>query len=121
MEFDTHTFQEVNEKLEAILNMLGTSKNSGVSFNSDNTFVEKAKRNIRESTRKYSTINSVDEQSLKRLFRYFERAISDTQAFLKLVNGKMVIERVDSSGVVLRERKDTYNLEDGRYEIDVRL
>jgi len=120
MQFDTQIFEEVNQKLDAILNSLGASKNEGVNFNSDNTFVEKAKRNIRETSRKYSTAK-VDEQQLNRLFRYFERAISDTQAFLKLVNGKMIIERIEPGRVTLQEKKDTYNESDGRYQIDVRL
>jgi len=120
MQFDARTFDEVTSKLEAILGMLG-AKNEGVNFNSDNTFVSKAKRIIQETTCKYSAINSVDEQSLTRLFRYFERAISDTQAFLKLVNGKMIIERIEPGRVILQEKKDTYNESDGRYQIDVRL
>jgi len=121
MEIDSRTFEEINSKLEAILNSLGASKNKGVNFNSDNTFVEKAKRNIRTTTAKYSTVGSLNEQQLTRLFRYFEKAINDTQAFLKLVNGKMVIERVEMGRVTLQERMETYNDDDGRYSIDVRL
>jgi len=121
MELDTQTFEEINSKLEAILNSLGASKNQGVNFNSDNTFVEKAKRNIRETTSKYSSVGNVNEQQMNRLFRYFEKAINDTQAFLKLVNGRMVIERVEAGRVTLQERKESYNFDSGKYEIDVRL
>jgi len=120
MQFDLKTFEEMTSKLEAILNMVGASKEKGVNFNSDNMFLEKAKRNIRETSRKYSTA-TISEQELSRLFRYFERAILDTQAFLKLVNGKMVIEKIEPNRVTLQERKETYNESDGRYQIDVRL
>jgi len=121
MELDTRSFEEITRKLDGILNSLGASKNKGVNYNSDNTFVEKAKRNIRETTSKYSPVGSIDEQQLNRLFRYFEKAINDTQAFLKLVNGKMIIERMEAGRVTLQERKETYNFDAGKYEIDVRL
>jgi len=121
MELDTRSFEAITSKLDAILNSLGASKNKGVNYSSDHTFVEKAKRNIRETTSKYSTVGSLDDQQLTRLFRYFERAINDTQAFLKLVNGKMIIERVEVGRVTLQERKETYNFDAGKYEIEVRL